>query len=81
MTKNKAEVVTIDGTEYKLDMLSDVAKQQLVNLQIADAQIMHLQQQLGLIQTARATYANTLKAALPTPAEQYMAQCGDTVKF
>ncbi|MCF7996986.1 MAG: DUF6447 family protein [Chromatiaceae bacterium] len=56
---------TIDGTEYSLADLSDAAKQQLTNLRICDQEIQRLQQQLAIAQTARAAYANALKAELP----------------
>jgi hypothetical protein len=57
--------LTIDGTEYRIADLSDAAKQQLANLQLCDQEIQRLQHQLGIAQTARAAYANALKAELP----------------
>lgn len=57
--------VTIDGTQYDLDSLSDVAKQQLINLQVTDGEIARLQTQLSIANTARAAYASALKAVLP----------------
>lgn len=62
--------ITIDGVQYDLDTLNEIAKQQLVNLQVTDGEIARLQTQLGIANTARATYANALKAALPQPAAE-----------
>ena len=57
--------VTIDGKEYLLNTLSDAAKAQIVNLQIVDRKIADLQQELGIMQTARAAYVAALKGELP----------------
>jgi hypothetical protein len=57
--------VTIDNQVYPLDSLSDVAKQQLMNLRVVDQEIARLQTQLAIAQTARAVYANTIKNNLP----------------
>ena len=57
--------ITIDGTDYALDSLTDEAKSQLNNLQIADQEIARLNMQLALAQTARNAYASALNAALP----------------
>lgn len=63
----KAQTVTIDGTEYNLNDLTDSAKAQLTNLQVTDQEIARVQQQLAITQTARKAYANALKAELPEP--------------
>ncbi|MDX1668453.1 MAG: DUF6447 family protein [Limnobacter sp.] len=57
--------ITIDGKEYEYDTLADEAKQQLNNLRVADQKIQALQQELAMIQTARAAYASTLLKHLP----------------
>ena len=57
--------ITIDNIAYDTDVLSDAAKQQLINLQACDAEIQRLQVQLAIAQTARATYAAALKGELP----------------
>ncbi|MEA3644340.1 MAG: DUF6447 family protein [Lamprobacter sp.] len=62
------QTLTIDGTEYNPADLTDAAKQQLANLRVCDQEIQRLQQQLGIAQTARAAYANALKAELPKAA-------------
>ena len=63
-------MITIDGKEYALESLSDVAKGQLASLQLVDQKITATQQELAILQTARNAYANVLKSELPesTPA-------------
>jgi len=72
--------IKIDNLEYDTDTLNDVAKQNLQMLQVTEQEIQRLQLRLAITQTARNTYANALKAALPTPLEQVQAQ-GETIKF
>jgi hypothetical protein len=62
--------VTIDGTTFKLADLSENARNQLLNLQVTDAEVKRLNQQLAIYQTARAAYANALSAELPKEAEK-----------
>lgn len=57
--------VTIDGTEYAAEDLSDEAKAQFNNVQLADKEIVRLNMQLALAKTARNAYAAALKSALP----------------
>ena len=66
MTDSKT--ITIDDKEYVLDDLSDAAKAQLVSLQVTDQEIIRLQQQQKIAQTARNAYAQALNAELPTDA-------------
>lgn len=61
----QAKTVTIDGKEYPLDDLNEVAKNQLVNLRAADQKIAAVQQELAMFQTARNTYAKLLAENLP----------------
>lgn len=56
--------VKIEGKDYDLETLSDVARAQIVNLNVTDQEISRLQAQLAIAQTARATYANALKREL-----------------
>ena len=56
--------ITIDGTEYSLDNLSDAAKAQLANIQFVDAQIQQLNNEWAVADTARMGYTNALKAEL-----------------
>ena len=66
MTEPKT--ITINDKEYILDDLSDAAKAQLGSLQLTDQEIVRLQQQLAIAQTARNAYAQALNAELPKDA-------------
>jgi hypothetical protein len=57
--------ITINNQPYDTDTLSNEAKQQLQMLSITDSEIKRLQAQLAIAQTARISYANALKSALP----------------
>lgn len=57
--------VTVDGVSYDFDALSEHAKQQLLSLQVTDAEIQRLQSLIAITQTARNAYLTELKAALP----------------
>ena len=67
--------VTIDNQDYDLESLSDEVKGQLSSLQFVDAELVRLNAQTAVLQTARMAYANALKATLPSPF------AGDTLKF
>ena len=66
MTEPKT--VTINDKEYIFDDLSDAAKAQLISLQRTDQEIVRLQQQLAIAQTARNAYAQALNSELPQDA-------------
>ena len=66
MTEPKT--ITINDKEYILDDLSDAAKAQLGSMQLTDQEIIRLQQQLAIAQTARNAYAQALNAELPKDA-------------
>ena len=57
--------VTIDKKDYLIEDLSDDAKAQLGSLNIVDQKVANLQQEIGIMQTARNAYANALATALP----------------
>jgi hypothetical protein len=57
--------VTIDGKEYEIENLNDIAKNQLSNLRVADQRIAQLQMDLSITQTARSVYAKILSENLP----------------
>ena len=57
-------MMTIDGTEYEIDSLSDEAKGQIQNIQFVDSEVQRLHAQLAVFQTARIAYANALNEAL-----------------
>ena len=61
-----ANTITIDGTQYDLENLSEAAKSQLTNIQVTDQEIARLQQRLAIAQTARQAYARALQGELPT---------------
>ena len=64
MAEKDEQKVTIDGVEYKLDDLSDNAKNQLKNIQFVDAQLQQLNNEWAVSDTARIGYTNSLKAEL-----------------
>lgn len=57
-------VITIDGTEYDTDELSDKAKPLLASIQACDTKIQQLQMELAMIQTARTAYGMELQGEL-----------------
>ena len=70
-------ILTLNGKD--LNQLSDAARAQVVNIQVVDAEINRLQQQLAIAQTARNAYVAALTAAVepaeapsssPAPAEK-----------
>jgi hypothetical protein len=63
MTEETSTVPTLSMGDktYPIDSLSEIAKVQISNLQIVDAEIQRLQQQLGIAQAARASFIATLQ--------------------
>lgn len=68
------KTITINNQTYPLDSLSEVAQQQLANIQTVDAELTKLQQQIAIYQTARNAYVQALvseveqnKPQKPTP--------------
>ena len=72
--------ITVDNREFDVDTLSPEARQQLDMLMACEAKLRELQRDTMITQTARNAYTIALKALLPTPLEQVMAQ-GDTIKL
>jgi hypothetical protein len=68
-------MIKIDGHEHNTDNISEEAKAQLQSLQFVDGELARLQAHAAVLQTARASYAAALKAALPVTPE------GDTLKL
>ncbi len=58
------QYVTINGTSYASANLSDAAKMQAGNIQVVDAELARLQQQVAIAQTARNTYIAALVEAV-----------------
>ena len=56
--------ITIDGSEYDLNNLSESAKAQVNNIQFVDARIQQLNNELAVSDTARIGYSNALKSEL-----------------
>lgn len=58
------QYITINGTSYASANLNDTAKMQAANVQIVDAELARLQQQIAITQTARNTYIAALVDAV-----------------
>ena len=56
--------ITIDDTDYNTEDLSDNGKAQLASLQFLEQQMAKLKNEIAVYQTARAAYAQALKAEL-----------------
>ena len=56
--------ITIDGTEYETDDLSDDVKRQVQNVSYCDRKIEELKNEAAVIQTARNAYARSLSEML-----------------
>ena len=67
MAETTPQNITIDGKDYALNDLTPNARQQLVNMRACDRELQHLQQQLAIVNTARAAYANALRQELEAP--------------
>lgn len=65
MADEQNQVITIDDTEYNTADLSENARNQVINLQVTDQEIVRVQQQLAIFQTARTAYARALSDELP----------------
>jgi len=60
-TSDDNEIVNIDGTDYKVDDLSENAKAQLANIKFVDEQIQQLNNEWAVADTARMAYTKALK--------------------
>lgn len=58
------QYISINGTSYSSEKLSDAAKAQAVNIQVVDAELARLQQQVAIVQTARNAYVAALLEAV-----------------
>jgi hypothetical protein len=56
--------ITIDGTEYDTDKLSEAANAQVVSLQFVQTEIQRLEAQIAVYKTAEAGYAKALQNEL-----------------
>ncbi len=57
----KQEKITIDGTEYLLDDLSEQAKTRLAHIQFIDQQLQQLNNEFAVSDTARIGYTAALQ--------------------
>ena len=57
--------IKVNDKEYDSETLSDEAKTQLSHIQFIDQELIRLQAQAAVMQTARIAYSNALQAALP----------------
>ncbi len=62
--KSEKQSISIDGNDYDLDDLSENAKAQVANLQFVDTQLMQLNNEWAVADTARIGYTNALKVEL-----------------
>jgi hypothetical protein len=58
------QTITIDGTQYDLDSLSQTARETIASLQFVEAQIQQKQNEWAIADTARFAYTNALKREL-----------------
>lgn len=56
--------ITVDGTEYNTEDLSDNGKAQLASLQFLEVQMSKLNSEIAVYQTARNSYIAALKSEL-----------------
>ena len=61
---SEGKTVTINGTDYKIDDLSDAVRAQLENILFCDQQIQQLKSEWAVADTARIGYSNALKKEL-----------------
>jgi hypothetical protein len=57
----KAQSITIDGTSYDLDSLSQTARDTIASLQFVEEQIQQKQNEWAIADTARIAYTFALK--------------------
>ena len=58
------QTITIDGTQYDLDSLSQTARDTIASLQFVEEQIQQKQNEWAIADTARFAYSNALKREL-----------------
>ena len=60
MSENVIPTITIDGTEYIIDQLSEDHRNVINHMQIADQEIARLQTTIAILTTGRQAYINQL---------------------
>lgn len=58
------QYITINGTSYASEKLNETAQLQAMNVQVVDAELARLQQQIAIAQTARNAYVAALIEAV-----------------
>lgn len=71
--------IRIDDQEYDSETFSEDAKEQLKMLQYVEGELVRLQANAAMLQTARNAYLRALKQALPARATAAFE--GDTLKL
>lgn len=56
-----SNTITIDGTDYELDSLSQTARETIASLQFVDEQIQQKQNEWAIADTARMAYSAAMK--------------------
>tara|TARA_B100000700_G_C15015255_1_gene842946 strand:- start:111 stop:302 length:192 start_codon:yes stop_codon:yes gene_type:complete len=56
--------ITIDGTDYDTEDLSDTAKGQVLSLQFVQSELKRLEAQTAVFKTAEVAYTNALQKEL-----------------
>ena len=64
MAENNEATVTLDGVVYNLAEVSENAKAQIASIQFVDSQILQLNNEWAVADTAKIGYTNALKAEL-----------------
>ena len=65
MEKKGEPTLTHEGVTYKMSEMSEEARKQFMNVQVADGEIKRLKMQQALAQTALAAYEQELVKLLP----------------
>jgi hypothetical protein len=61
MERHMSNIITIDGTNYELDRLSQTARDTIASLQFVEEQILQTQNEWAICDTARIAYTFALK--------------------
>ena len=56
--------LTLDGKTYQIDQLSEEARAQLISYNFVEAELVKINAQLAIYETAKNSYAKALKAAI-----------------
>lgn len=59
--KDNKQTISVDGTEYDVEKLTENAKAQINNVNFVDTQLQQLTNELAVADTARIGYENALK--------------------